>query len=950
MVQYKHWDASRFFLLLAITLSGAITARAQGALSPDVADPVSTAAVLHDTTETRFLSPWVDYVPESKTVPSPRQFFGRIMGAPGDLVTAEQAQAYARALAAASPRVRVFTIGRSLEGRDILMVAISDAKGIRNIDKFKRDNARLADPRTVDTSQAKQLIATSRPFYYIDAGLHSDETGSTESVLELAYRLAVSETPMIRRIRSKMVVLINPVVNPDGRDRQVEWYYKYLKGKTDFATLPRQAPPYWSNYVYVDINRDAHQLDMPPFQAVARMFFEWHPVVIHDLHEAEALLMSWNGTGPYNPDIDPITFSEMLALSFHEVQSMTGMGMPGVETWNFGESFSELYLDSIAINHNAVGRGFETFGNGSAETMERKLGPEDTSRKWWRVLPAPKKFLWSARDNVNYNETGLLAALDYSAKNARALLREFYVKGLHSWQNGLHKPPYGFVIPAGQGDPLRVAQMVEVLQKQHIEVSRATAPFTIKEGTFPAGTYVVRADQPYRNYAVDLLMPQHYPKSGGEPYDDVSWELPANYHLKAIASADPKIQKIPLTPLTSAPRLSGDVKGNGPVYLLKDTGQESFLEARFQLAKFKVDIAEKPFTENGVDYPQGSWIIPSQRGVARALKTLADNLDLDFASVASMPDVAHHASPVPRLGVWVPWADTDSIGWIRYSLDQRKIPYTYVRDEDIRAGHLKSKFDVILYGNVDLELPTQIQGLPKRWGPMPYEKTAKTPAFGVPASSKDITGGVGFRGMANLQDFIDEGGEFITLGSGTLLPIETGMVRGVRKDSGGVARSSQGHGTEAAASSEEAETRTPGSHVRVTFLHPNNPIAYGYPKYTWVFRQNYALYAMPRRWLEMAYCTTCLDGPVDTRHVVMVWGGPPDKPFVVSGQAWGADNLIGRPAIFDMPVGKGRVVAFDFNPMHRDLNRGDQRLLWNAIINWKALVSENNAQAHAASP
>lgn len=930
-------------LLISLVLSALpVSVRAQDAIAPDTADPESTRAVIQDTTEPRFSSPLVDYIPSSQTVPSPRKFFGRIMGSPGDLVTAEQACAYARALAAASPRVKVFTIGRSAEGRDIIVIAIADEDGIRKLDQFKEANAKLADPRTVDPAGAEKLIDSSRPFYYVNAGLHSDETGSTESVLELAYRLAVSETPMIRRIRSKMVVLINPVVNPDGRDRQVEWFYRYLKGKTDLATLPRQAPPYWSNYVYVDINRDAHQLDMDPFRAVAKMFFTWHPVVIHDLHEAVALLMSWNGTGPYNPDIDPITFTEMQALSFHEVQSMTGMGMPGVSTWNFGESFSELYLDSIAINHNAIGRGYETFGNGSAETMERSLGPEDTSREWWRVLPPPKgKFLWSARDNVNYNETGLLSALDYSAKNARTLLREFYDKSLHSWQDGLNKPPFGFVIPAGQGDPLRVAQMMEVLQKQHIEVSRADQPFTIKEGTFPAGTYVVRADQPYRNYAVDLLMPQHYPKGGSEPYDDVSWELPANYHLKAIASTDPAVQKVPATLLTAAPQPGGEVSGDGPVYLLRDTGQESLLQARYALAKYHVDVAEQAFTAGGADYPQGSWIIPEQRGARDALKTLAGELGLDFDSAAKAPDVPKHAAPVPRLGVWVPWADTDSIGWIRYSLDQRKIPYTYVRDEDIRAGNLKRRFDVILYGNVDLELPTQIQGIPKEWGPMPYEKTAKTPAFGKPASSKDITGGIGFHGMANLQDFIEQGGEFITLGSGSLLPIETGMVRGVRRDSGGVARSSQGHGTEAAASSENAETRTPGAHVRVTFLHPDNPIAYGYPRHTWVFRQNYALFAMPRRWLEMAYCTTCLDGPVDTSNVVLEWGGPPDKPFVVSGQAWGADNLIGRPAIFDMPVGKGRVVAFNFNPIHRDLNRGDQRMLWNAIINWQALLKYN---------
>jgi hypothetical protein len=99
----------------------------------------------------------------------------------------------------------------------------------------------------------------------------------------------------------------------------------------------------------------------------------------------------------------------------------------------------------------------------------------------------------------------------------------------------------------------------------------------------------------------------------------------------------------------------------------------------------------------------------------------------------------------------------------------------------------------------------------------------------------------------------------------------------------------------------------------------------------------------------MAYCTTCLDGPEDRSGMVMEWGDTAGQAFVVSGQAWGEENLIGRPAILDMPVGRGHVVAFNFNPMHRDLNRGDQRLLWNAIINWQAIVAGQPKAAVAAS-
>lgn len=918
------------------------------AQSPDIAEPGSVEAIAAATTDPHYVSPWVSYVPQSSGVPSPEKFFGRIMGAPGELVGTLKAYAYARALAQASPRVRVFTIGRSEEGRDILLLAIADEAGIRDLDRLKAATATLSDPRRTDAAAVDKLIPTARPIYYFNAALHSDETGSTEAVLELAYRLAVSEQPMIRNIRQQLVVLINPISNPDGRDKMVDWFYHYLKGKTDRATLPRQSPPYWSKYTFVDINRDTHQQTHETTKAVHRMFHEWHPTVVHDLHEGSPLLMTWNGTGPYNPNIDPITYTEFLELSFHEVESLTAMGMPGVSTWNFGEAFAHLYLDSVAMNHNSIGRGYETFGNGSAETERRSVPESDTTMEWYRPLPAPRHVTWSARDNLNYQETAALAALDDTAHRSKEMLHNFYKKAWDSWHKGLTQPPYAFLIPQDQGDPARVAQMIERLMNQHIEVARTERSMQLKEGTFPVGTYVVRLDQPYRNYAVDLLTPQDFPKGGGEPYDDVSWALPAHYHVQAKPTSDASILKMDLAPLQAPPRFAGNLTGSGPVYLLKDTGQESFLAARYRLLNFEINIAERAFKQGATEFPAGSWILRDQPGLHDAIAGVAKELGLDFTEVPSAPEIPQHSAKTPRLGLWVPWADTDSIGWIRYSLDQRKVPYTYLRDEDIRAGNLTSRIDVLLYGHVDLELAEQIEGLPKAWSPMPFKKTPQTPSFGTPAESDDITGGIGYEGLGQIQRFIEDGGLMVTLGSGSMLALEGGLVRFVRRSSGGVPRSTAGGGPASSAAAQGAATRTPGAHVRVTFDRPDHPIAYGYSEHTWVFRQNFPLYDIPRHWLRMAYCTTCLDGPEDRSGMVLEWGDTAGQPLLVSGQVWGEENLIGRPAILDMPVGKGHVVSFNFNPMHRDLNRGDQRLLWNAIINWQAIVAGQPKTANAS--
>jgi hypothetical protein len=935
----------RVLVLWLVTLEILISrGMAQTGESPEAVQPGSVEAIAAATTDQRFRSPWVSYLPGSKTVPSPLTFLGRIAGAPGELAGTERAYGYCRALAAVSPRVRVFTLGHSEEGREILMLAIADEAGIEDLDRLRTATAALADPRVTDGAAAEKLIAEARPIYYLNAALHSDETGSTEAMLELAYRLAVSERPMIRHIREQLVVLINPVSNPDGRDKVVDWFYRYLKGKTDFGSLPRQSPPYWSKYAFVDINRDSHQQTHETTRAVNRMYFDWHPTVVHDLHEGMPMMMSWNGTGPYNPNVDPITYTEFLELSFHEVETMTAMGMPGVSTWNFGEAFSHFYLDSVGMNHNSVGRGYETWGNGSAETMRRIIPLDDATMEWWRPLPPESgQVMWSARDNLNYQETGALAALDYSARHSKELLHNFYKKGWDSWQKGLKEAPFAFLIPADQGDRARVAAMVKVLLGQHIEVGRATGEVRVKEGRFPAGTYVVKLGQPYRNYAVDLLWPQHYPKDSNEPYDDVSWELPANYKLQALPTADELVKSAAVTLLNQAPQPEGHVQGAGPVFLLKDTGQEELLAARYRLAPFRIEIAERSFSAGGGEFPAGSWILPAQSGLADAVHGVARELGLDFTSVASEPDPPRHLDRAARIGLWVPWADTDSIGWIRYVLDQRKVPYLYLRDEDIRAGAWRNQIDVLLYGHVDLELAEQIHGLPKRWGPMPFKKTPQTPSFGTPAESDDITGGIGWEGLEQIQKFVESGGLMVTLGSGSMLALEGGIVRGVRRSSGGVPRSTQGGGAASSAAAQNAASRTPGAHVRVTFEQPDSPIAYGYPARSYVFRQNFPLYDAPRKWLRMAYCTTCLDGPEDRSAIVMEWGDREGAPFVVSGQAWGEEKLIGRPAILDMPAGRGHVLAFNFNPVHRDMNRGDHRLLWNAILNWEAIVGMASA-------
>jgi hypothetical protein len=262
----------------------------------------------------------------------------------------------------------------SEEGREILLVQVGE--NLQGLEEGRADMAALADPRRTDEAAMEKIVARARPFYWLEGGLHSTETGSPEMLMELAYRLAVSEDPRSGD-REKVVVLINPVAEPDGRDRAVDWFYRHLKGRTDWDNLPPIDPPYWGKYALHDNNRDLVQRRLALTRASEDAFLKWHPIVFHDLHESIPLLSIWTGTGPYNVNLDPIMTTEWHAIAFHEVTELTALGLPGVWTWGFGEGFSQIYADSVASNHNAIGRGYETFGNGTAETVERILESDE---------------------------------------------------------------------------------------------------------------------------------------------------------------------------------------------------------------------------------------------------------------------------------------------------------------------------------------------------------------------------------------------------------------------------------------------------------------------------------------------------------------------------------------------------------------------------------------------
>src|SRR5450755_1815534 len=445
-------------------------------------DDEYTKKIREYTTEPFFNSPLTDYLPASKTVPTPKAVLGDIAGAPGILPYSQEVYRYMRMLEKASPRVKVFSIGKTEEGREMIAVAVASERLMSTLEENRARLTKLADPRVIhsDDAEAEKLIAASTPIYYITGTIHSPETGAPTALMELAYRLAVDESAYIRAIRENVITLITPVVEVDGRDRAVDIYRWHL------ANPGKEFPPliYWGHYVAHDNNRDSMGLTLQLTRNVLNTFVGFKAQVLHDLHESVPYLYDNTvGDGPYNAWIDPILADEWELIGWNNVSEMTKLGMPGVFTHGNFDTWSPGYLMFSAALHNGISRLYDTFGNGGADTVVRELRPDEYARTWYRQNPPLPKAKWSQRNNNNYEQTGVLTGLAYFANNNKLFLRNYYLKAKRSIEKPRTAGPAAYVFPSDDPRPGAQADLIRMLQDQGCEISRATAPFTV---TMPA--------------------------------------------------------------------------------------------------------------------------------------------------------------------------------------------------------------------------------------------------------------------------------------------------------------------------------------------------------------------------------------------------------------------------------------------------------------------------------
>ncbi len=903
-----------FATLLALSTFGTFAATEIGSSKSYARDPAQpidqpyTDQILKFTTNPSFNSPLTDYLPASASVPTPEKVLGHISGAPNYLPYSADVYRYFRALAAATPRVKVFSIGKSEEGREMIAVAIADKGLLADLDANKARLAKLGDPRSInlDDTTADQLIAQSTPVYYITGTIHSTETGAPTALMELAYRLAVDNAPYIQHIRSHVITLITPIVEVDGRDRMVDLYNWHL------AHPGEHYPPllYWGHYVAHDNNRDAMGMTLNLTRNVADTYVGWHAQVLHDLHESVPFLYDNTvGDGPYNAWIDPILTGEWQQLGWDNVQQMTTLGMPGVFTHGDFDTWSPGYLMFIAAMHNGISRLYETFGNDGADTVKRTLDPADYQRTWYRPNPPLPEVVWSQRDNNNYEQTGLLTALNYFSGNSQLFLKNFYLKSKRSIEKPLQAGPAAYVFPADDRRSGSQAQLLRVMQWQHAEVSRLSAPVTVTlpgakdddgkatkatSRTFAAGSYVVRMDQPYSRIADTLLDRQYWsPKDPQQhPYDDTGWSMGDLFDVQVVRVTDNAILKAPMS-LVSEP----------------------------------------------IAVPQG-------------------------LAAVDMP-----AAKLPRIALMHTWLDTQTEGWWRMALDKLHVPYSYISTQDVaKAGDLHAKYDVILFGPIGGTSAQQIiDGLPMWGNPMPWKTTALTPNLGHINATDDIRPGLGASGVTHLKQFVQAGGLLITAEDTAKFAIDIGMAPGVfvtpsskLKVVGSVLQAKFVDRRSPIATSytrdELALYSAAGQSFTVSNLVtgdkglPNakdfqRPTGRGGPHDTDTpeGRASIDPPALPdvKPWQALPLNAEQMRNnpwviPDGQRpQVILRYAGA--AHLLISGLLDGGDEMAERAAVVDARYGKGHVLLFASNPIWRGETIGSYPLVLNAIVNFDRL-------------
>jgi len=839
--------------------------------------------------------------------PSPEEFYGFIMGTDCKLAQWENIVEYFWLLDKKSDRIKVEELGKSTEGNPFLVAIISSPENLENMEKIKDISAKLADPRGLTKREIEKFIDEGKTVVAFTNSLHATEVAACQGSSELAYDLITGDTPEIKTIREETVLLLFPSFNPDGQIMVVDWYNEYLGTEYEGSNPP------WLYHKYTghDNARDGFQLT----QVEGRMFIktaflEWHAQTYVDFHQ-----MGGNGAryyippyvDPINPNMDPVLWREHQLYGAAMDVKLQEEGKKGVESAVGYTGFWIPAFHLIGNFHNCASMITESANvkiatptytdyhqlvggrRGRPEYKAQTTFPDPWPGGWWHL-----------RDLVEQQKISQMAVLEVASTMRRTILRSMVLKARRNIEKGKSEPPYAYIIPNSQHDNLTAYKFMDTLSFAGVEIHKSTESFHVDDTAYPEDTHVIFLAQPLRGYIKTLLERTFYPDnywtrdtdgSPRKPYDMTTYTMAEFMGVKIIEVKNEisgeftKIEKVEFP--------EGKIPSRAPNgYALDCRFNDSYTAVLKLLEKkFKVSRFDEEITIGGEKLQPGAFYIHKKKGLTKALNEFNGRLHLNFILVKNKIEAKSHDLKLPRIALYKRYVGGNmDEGWTRWTLEKFEIPYTSIMVEDILAGDLNKKFDVILFPSDNISNMTGEgreemalkRGRPLRRYPPEYEKFLEEES------------------IENLRKFVEDGGKMVALNEACEFMIEKFrlLVKNVVKDL------------------PPKDFYCPGSTIK-TIIDNCSPLAYGMPSEGLILNFNSPVFTV----------TPNLHNE-DYKSVVRY----PEERMLQSGWLIGEKYLSRKIALIDAKQGEGNIILIGFRPQHRAQTHGTYKFLFNSII------------------